>query len=196
MFSLWYRQNTLCWQTKDHTDIFINQRIEYYLNNTINLRPLTPHIMTCYTHKNGDRIVAIDSVTSLHPMYLVGPIYCRLAHCQIRWRPGVHKSSYFGASDRLARFSRIQDDELCSYRSFDLLVACKFAFDIGGLRQLGGRAHRKEDFCVRVNECWIKRKDWLQVQNWTDKDNKQHGQFWNEIIYSSIFTINGTVRCN
>ena len=25
-------------------DIFINQRIECYVNNTINLRPLTPHI--------------------------------------------------------------------------------------------------------------------------------------------------------
>ena len=28
-----------------------NQLIECYLNNTINLRPLTPHIMPCYTHK-------------------------------------------------------------------------------------------------------------------------------------------------
>ena len=35
----------------DHTDILINQRIECYLNNTINLRHLTPHIMPCYTHK-------------------------------------------------------------------------------------------------------------------------------------------------
>jgi len=35
----------------DHTDILINQRIECYLNNTINLRHLTPHIMWCYTHK-------------------------------------------------------------------------------------------------------------------------------------------------
>jgi len=33
------------------TDIFINQRIECYLNNTINVRPLTPHVMPCYTHK-------------------------------------------------------------------------------------------------------------------------------------------------
>jgi len=39
------------WQDSDHTDIFINQRIECYLNNTINLRPLTPHITPCYTHK-------------------------------------------------------------------------------------------------------------------------------------------------
>ena len=30
---------------------FINQRIECYLNNTINRRPLTPHFMPCYTHK-------------------------------------------------------------------------------------------------------------------------------------------------
>ena len=35
----------------DHTDIFINQRIECNLKNTISLRPLTPHIMPCYTHK-------------------------------------------------------------------------------------------------------------------------------------------------
>jgi len=41
----------LCWQDSDHSDIFINQRIECYLNNTIILRPLTPHIMPCYTHK-------------------------------------------------------------------------------------------------------------------------------------------------
>jgi len=33
------------------TDIFINQRIECYVNNTINLRPLTPHIMPCYPTK-------------------------------------------------------------------------------------------------------------------------------------------------
>jgi len=46
----------------------MNQRIECYLNNTMNLRPLAPHIMPCYT-QNGDRIVAIDSVTSLDPMY-------------------------------------------------------------------------------------------------------------------------------
>jgi len=32
-------------------DIFINQRIKFYLNNTINLRPLTPHIMPYYTDK-------------------------------------------------------------------------------------------------------------------------------------------------
>jgi len=30
---------------------FINQGIEFYLNNAINLRPFTPHIMLCYTHK-------------------------------------------------------------------------------------------------------------------------------------------------
>jgi len=31
--------NTVCWQDIAHTDIFINQRIECYINNTINLRP-------------------------------------------------------------------------------------------------------------------------------------------------------------
>ena len=43
--SLWYRWNTLCWQASGHTDIFINRQIESYLNDMINLRPLTrPHI--------------------------------------------------------------------------------------------------------------------------------------------------------
>ena len=45
------RLNALCWQVNDHTDIFVNERIEFCLNSTINLRPLTPHIMPCYTHK-------------------------------------------------------------------------------------------------------------------------------------------------
>jgi len=34
-----------------YTDIFINKRIECYLNNAMTLRPLTPHTMLCYTHK-------------------------------------------------------------------------------------------------------------------------------------------------
>ena len=38
-FSLWYCWNTLRWRASDHTDIFINQRTECNLNNTINLRP-------------------------------------------------------------------------------------------------------------------------------------------------------------
>ena len=46
-------------------DVFINQRSECYLNNTINLRPLTPHMLY---PQNGDVIVAIDFVTSLHPV--------------------------------------------------------------------------------------------------------------------------------
>jgi len=46
-----YDLNTLRWQVDDHTDIVINQRIELYLNNTVNLRPLTPHVIPCYTHK-------------------------------------------------------------------------------------------------------------------------------------------------
>jgi len=38
-------------KASDHTDIFLNQRIECYLNNRINIRPLAPHVMPCYTHK-------------------------------------------------------------------------------------------------------------------------------------------------
>jgi len=32
-------------------DIFLNQLIQFYLNNTLNFRPLTPRIVPCYTHK-------------------------------------------------------------------------------------------------------------------------------------------------
>ena len=39
------------WQASDHTDIFINQRIECYSNNMKNLCRLTPHIMPWHTHK-------------------------------------------------------------------------------------------------------------------------------------------------
>jgi len=32
-------------------DIFLNWVIQFYLNNTINIRLLTQRIMPCYTHK-------------------------------------------------------------------------------------------------------------------------------------------------
>ena len=35
----------------DHMEIFWNQLIQFRLNNTLNLRPLSPHIIPCYTHK-------------------------------------------------------------------------------------------------------------------------------------------------
>ena len=38
---------SLGWQVNEQTDIFINQRIGFYLKNTINLRPLSPHIAPC-----------------------------------------------------------------------------------------------------------------------------------------------------
>ena len=44
--------------------------IECYLNITINLRPLTLHYAMLYP-QNGARIVTIEFVTSLHPMYTV-----------------------------------------------------------------------------------------------------------------------------
>ena len=56
----------------DHADIFVNQRIECYLNNTINVcrPPLNSTYCVMLYSRNGDRIVAIDSVTSLlHPVY-------------------------------------------------------------------------------------------------------------------------------
>jgi len=45
-----------------HADIFVNQWIECY----VNLRSLTPQMLY---PQNDDRIVAIDSVMSLHPIY-------------------------------------------------------------------------------------------------------------------------------
>jgi len=63
----------LCWQASGHIDIFINQRIECCLNNTINLRPLTSTHYAMLYPQNSDRIAAIDSVTSLHPIYTEKP---------------------------------------------------------------------------------------------------------------------------
>jgi len=52
-------------------DIFLDQLIQFYLNNTLNLRPLNyTNYLSCYAQKkNGDRIVNTDYVTSFHPMY-------------------------------------------------------------------------------------------------------------------------------
>ena len=53
VFSLWYRWNTLCWQASDHTAIFINQRIECYLDNTIKLRNFRHVIPTKWRSYRG-----------------------------------------------------------------------------------------------------------------------------------------------
>ena len=53
--------NTLCWQVNARKDIFLNQWIEFYLNNMTNLRPLTGHIMSCYIHKMDHRHCGITS---------------------------------------------------------------------------------------------------------------------------------------
>jgi len=46
---------------------YVNHRIEFYLINTINPRVYCTHAMLY--PQNGDHIVAMDSVTSLHPVY-------------------------------------------------------------------------------------------------------------------------------
>ena len=55
----------------DHMDIFINQRIECYLNNTIKSSLLNSTHYAVLQPQNGDRIVAIDSVTSFHPVCIL-----------------------------------------------------------------------------------------------------------------------------
>jgi len=35
----------------DHVDIFLNKLDKFYLNDMLNLHPLTPHIVPSYTHK-------------------------------------------------------------------------------------------------------------------------------------------------
>ena len=48
--------------------MLIRPLIQFYLNNTINLRHLTRRIIS-RNSLNGDRIVTTDSVTPHHPMY-------------------------------------------------------------------------------------------------------------------------------
>ena len=35
----------------DHTDISLSKLVLFYLNNALNVCPLTPQIIPCYTHK-------------------------------------------------------------------------------------------------------------------------------------------------
>ena len=49
-------------------DIFLNQLIQFYLNNTKSEPLNSTHYAVLYP-QNGDRIVTIDYVTSHHPMY-------------------------------------------------------------------------------------------------------------------------------
>jgi len=62
------RKYVLLASYSDHTDIFIKQRIECCFSNTTHLRPHNSTHCAMLYPQNGDRIVAIDSVTSLHPM--------------------------------------------------------------------------------------------------------------------------------
>ena len=50
--------------------ISLNQVIQFYLNNKLNLRPLNYTNYSVIFPQNGDRIVNIVYVTSLHPMYM------------------------------------------------------------------------------------------------------------------------------
>jgi len=65
-----HRLNAFCWSVNDHRDIGLDQLIHFYLNNAINLRPLTLHSVVLYP-QNDDSFVTIDSVTSFHPMYSI-----------------------------------------------------------------------------------------------------------------------------
>jgi len=38
-------------EVSDHVDIFLNYLIQFYLNNTRNIRLLSQRIISCYTHK-------------------------------------------------------------------------------------------------------------------------------------------------
>ena len=52
-------------------DIFLNQLIQFYLNNTMNLRHLTQRIISCYTHKMA--------LVSYHRLWDVSSSYVSIA---------------------------------------------------------------------------------------------------------------------
>ena len=60
----------------------------FYLNDTINPRPLTPQIVVLYP-QNGDRIVAIDAVTSSSPYVML----------KVTQSGGQHRGRKSGVSD-------------------------------------------------------------------------------------------------
>jgi len=54
-------------------EIFLNYLIQFYLNKALNPRPLTPHIIPCYTHKMARyRDHRLRDV--LHSMYSKKPV--------------------------------------------------------------------------------------------------------------------------
>jgi len=64
-------------------DIFLNQLIQFYitLNNTKSQPLNSTHYAVLYP-QNGDRIVTIDYVTSLHPMYTNRAMVLSMRRCQ------------------------------------------------------------------------------------------------------------------
>jgi len=76
---------SLCWWSRGHA--LKLTRLHFILNNIVNLRPLTPHIVPSYTHKMANVCVAIDSMTSFHP------IYTRWSRCR-RYRTGARFTKY------------------------------------------------------------------------------------------------------
>ena len=59
----WYRLTWVVPEKGPLNSCLLNWLIQYYLNNTTNLRHLTQRIISCYTHSDN-RIVTIDFLTS------------------------------------------------------------------------------------------------------------------------------------
>jgi len=89
----------------------MSQQIECSLNNTINLHLLLHTLCHVISTQNGDRIVAIDSVTSLHPMYSVlGRLkeVCKNKHISLPIKVKLYETSVMATmlySAVISRFS-------------------------------------------------------------------------------------------
>jgi len=85
-------ENALCWQARDHTDIFRNRRTECNLNNTTNLRPLTPHIIRVTRRPaKGGHVLLFEVLSSVRQALA---LYGKMSgfsqsltwpHCWLQW---------------------------------------------------------------------------------------------------------------
>ena len=110
--------------------VFINQRIECYLNNTITLRPLTPHMrpMPCYTHK----MAVVSSYRSCRFCDVISPYVYRVA-------PNLNA---------LARkvMKSVVSVRLC-VRLFSLLILNRLTFDLNLCTTIARSRFATDIFC-------------------------------------------------
>ena len=116
-----------CWEVSDHTDTLFSQLIQCSWNNMINLRHLTAHIVSCYTHKMAialwPQIMWRHFTRRIYLLVYLLADFRRLRFADAAWNVGVTFSTVTHARwvtfdltlrEVYGHFPRISIDERCS----------------------------------------------------------------------------------